>query len=516
MAVIGGKTDFTADVFDFFDTPRNEDNRIQESTKPRKATGNSGKEPQKPPKHDAFLAQKSKARSSRRSHSDSDSSHSSDSDVSDIETDSVASYKSADRVKNNRSSPGVVVKGETYSDDSFTDSSSAYSDESTDDEEDIIETERERFRQKNESKESKSNRPSDLQVHKTPVHEAESSKREAWSTGGIRKVEIHQPRSDMEDQGDSGTSVPNRSRPKSSKPRSRGINTSNERLFRERSKSGSDSEMTDVSPLPSPKHSPRSHNGHVNVQYDDVPNIKLQNKQLDLSVLMDAVQEIEREQQRNERLKINSRRVMFAPPKGKQTSEHGNFTYDQDRAKTIEKENQRLLKEIMKHVGPNKKKQHQRVAAEPFVQRLTPSAVNRKRDQRRIESENLQMLRRLQTTNSTRGMSRNEQLNDYKRTVLYGVPMAAVQPYEGSMGQRTRSLTSVFSSTTNSTMRSRKSRPGSAKSTTSTLRPGSAKSIGSLRPGSAKSVRSMCSTNRLGSAKSVDNRPVWNDRFCYS
>lgn len=514
MAVIGGKTDFTADVFDFFDTPRDEDNRIQENIKPRKSTGNSDREPQKPSKHDAFRAQKSKARNSRRSRGDSDSSHSSDSDISDIETDSVASYKSAERVKNDRSSPGVVVKGEAYSDDSFTDSSSAYSDESTDDEEDIIETERERFRQKNESKESKSNRPSDLQVHKTPVQEADT--REAWSNGGgIRKVEVRPPRSDMGDQNDQETHVPNRSRPKSSKPRNQGVNT-NERLFRERSKSGSDSEMTDVSPLSSPKQSPRSHNGHNHVQYDDVPNIKLENKQLDLSVLMDAVQEIEREQQRNERLKINSRRVMFAPPKGKQISEHGNFTYDQNRAKTIEKENQRLLKEIMKHVGPNKKKQIHKVPAEPYVQRLTPSAVNRKRDQRRIESENLQMLRRLQTTHSTRGMSRDEQLTDYKRTVLYGVPVAAVQPYEGTMGQRTRSLTSVFSSTTNSTMRSRRSRPGSAKSTASTLRPGSAKSIGSLRPGSAKSVRSICSTTRMGSAKSVDNRPAWNDRFSYT
>ncbi|XP_060073326.1 cilia- and flagella-associated protein 97-like [Ylistrum balloti] len=508
MAVIGGVTDFTADVFDFFDTPRNEDNHIQENTKPGKATGKPGKEPPKPPKHDVFRAQKNKARNSRRSHGNSDSSHSSDSDTSDIETDSVVSYKSAERVKNDRSSPAVVVKGETYSDDSFTDSSSAYSDESTDDEEDIIETERERFRQRNESKESKSNRPSDLQVHKTPVHETDSSK-EAWSSGGIHKVEIHPQRSDVEDEDDR---VSNRPRPKSSKPRSQG---NNERLFRERSKSGSDSEMTDVSPLPSPKHSPRSHNGHDNVQYDDVPNIKLENKQLDLSVLMDAVQEIEREQQRRERLKINSRRVMFAPPKARQTPEHGNFTYDQDRAKTIEKENQRLLKEIMKHVGP-KKKQPQRVAAEPFVQRLTPSAVNRKRDQRRIESENLQMLKRLQSTQSTRGMSRNEQLSDYKRTVLYGVPVAAVQPYEGTMGQRTRSLTSVFSSTTNSTMRSKRSRPGSAKSTTSTLRPGSAKSINSLRPGSAKSVRSMCSSNHLRSSKSVDTRPAWNDRFSYT
>ncbi|OWF53901.1 cilia- and flagella-associated protein 97-like [Mizuhopecten yessoensis] len=515
MAVVGGVTDFTADVFDFFDTPRNEDNRIQENTKPRKAAGNSGNEPQKSSKHDAFNAQKSKAQRSRRSHSDSDSSHSSDSDSSDIDTDSVGSYKRDNRAKNGKASPGVVVKGETYSDDSFTDSSSAYSDDSTDGEEDIIETERERFRQKNESKESKSNRPSDLQVHKTPVHEADSPSKEAWSTGGIRKVEIHPSRSDMEDEDDRGISVSNRSRPKSSKQRSRGISTSNERLFRERSKSGSDSEMTDVSPLPSPKHSPRSHNGHANVQYEDVPNIKLDNKQLDLSVLMDAVQEIEQEQQRRERLKLNSRRVMFAPPKAKLTSEHGNFTYDQSRTQTIEKENQRLLKEIMKHVGP-KKKQSQRVKAEPFIQRLTPSAVNRKREQRRIESDNMQMLRRLQTTQSTRGMSRDEQLTDYKRTVLYGVPVAAVQPYEGSMGQRTRSLTSVFSSTTGSTMHSKRSRPCSAKSTTSTLRPGSAKSINSLRPGSAKSVRSMCSSNRLGSAKSVVNRPVWNDRFSYA
>lgn len=398
MAVIGGVTDFTADVFDFFDTPRNEDNHIQEDTKTRKSPDKSGSVPQKPPKqHDAFHAQKSKEDSAlRRSRSDSDSSQSSDSDTSDIDTESVASCKSTEKqkVRNGKASPGVVVKGETYSDDGFTDSSSAYSDESTDDEEDIIETERERFRQKNESKEAKSNRPSDLQVHKIPVHEKESASKEAWSTGGIRKVEIRPPRPDMDDGDERDISVPTVTRPKSSKLRNRAANnTTNEHLLRERSKSGSDSEMTDVSPLPSPREcqSPKSHNGHVHVQYEDVPNIKLENKQLDLSVLMDAVQEIEREQQRQQRLKMNSRRVMFAPPKAKVTSDRGNFTYDQGRAKSIEKENQRLLKEIMRHVGPKKKQQQYQhvVASEPFGHRLTPSAVNRQRDQRRIESENL-------------------------------------------------------------------------------------------------------------------------------
>lgn len=170
------------------------------------------------------------------------------------------------------------------------------------------------------------------------------------------------------------------------------------------------SDITDVSPLDSPEGSPRTrrknrkHNGQTEkVQYKDTDStdhapadIKLETEEIDLSILMKCMADIDREKQ--ERLKANSRRVMFAPPAVSEKKK-GNYTFSDNRARMIEKENQRLLKQIMMqmHSGSNKRvddgvpkgPKKPKKATEPVVQRLTPSAVNRMREQRRIEAENM-------------------------------------------------------------------------------------------------------------------------------
>ena len=169
------------------------------------------------------------------------------------------------------------------------------------------------------------------------------------------------------------------------------------------------SDITDVSPLESPEISPRvvrkqfkNTSEKENGQYDDVQykspekeaDIKLESDEIDLSILMKCMADIDKEKQ--QRLKANTRRVMFAPPSSI-THDKGNqnFTFSMGRAKMIERENQRLLKQIMQHVGTGSGKQKSQtkpkklVHAEPVVPRLTPSAVNRMREQRRIEMENL-------------------------------------------------------------------------------------------------------------------------------
>lgn len=118
-----------------------------------------------------------------------------------------------------------------------------------------------------------------------------------------------------------------------------------------------------------------------------------------------------------------------------------------------------------------------------------------------------QFLQRLQHTRPTRGLSRTEQLTEYKHTLLHGVPIAAMHTSpvpNKTFGEGNITLGSTMGST------GRRSRPSSAKSNASTIRsrPGSAKSIASSvvsRPCSAKST-----------SRSVDNRPAWNDRFAFS
>lgn len=118
-----------------------------------------------------------------------------------------------------------------------------------------------------------------------------------------------------------------------------------------------------------------------------------------------------------------------------------------------------------------------------------------------------QFLQRLHHTRPTRGLSRTEQLKDYKHTLLHGVPIAAI--HRSPVPDNTYVTgNATLGSTIGST--GRRSRPSSAKSNASTIRsrPGSAKSIASSivsRPCSAKST-----------ARSADNRPAWNDRFSYS
>lgn len=204
-------------------------------------------------------------------------------------------------------------------------------------------------------------------------------------------------------------------RAKSAKDRNRKDN-GRKKALRSSSSYSNNSDITDVSPLESPEGSPRpsrnqnksrdegTKNGKSkNVQYSDSSSperdtnhsVNLESDQIDLSILMKCMADIDREKQ--ERLKTNSRRVMFAPPTVGEKSK-ANYTFTMSRAKMIEKENQRLLKQIMMQMNSGTAKKAQssaprqkgpKKAVEPVVQRLTPSAVNRMREQRRIEAENM-------------------------------------------------------------------------------------------------------------------------------
>lgn len=180
-------------------------------------------------------------------------------------------------------------------------------------------------------------------------------------------------------------------RPKSAKFRNRPKESS-----QKRSKSDSDSEITDVSPLNSPRSTPTKlqKQGQDKVQYSSSRTqsgdgeIQLESDKIDLKLLMDAVSEIDKQ----ERLKANSRRVMFAPPKTKGGGQGKNhYSFNKDRLSTIEKENERLLRQIMQHIGPKEKRQQPREVPRPVprIDRLTSSAVNRRREQSKIEQENL-------------------------------------------------------------------------------------------------------------------------------
>ena len=156
----------------------------------------------------------------------------------------------------------------------------------------------------------------------------------------------------------------------------------------------SDSDMTDVSPIESPRPN-ISRNGGVpkfspmtapEPHFDDEEldySEKSRKNALDLEILMKAVGELEKQK----RLKANSRRVMFAPMTLKK-SHKSNYTFDKDQTRDIERENQRLLKEIVQQVHASEKKKQNYRSSPASTYKLTASAINRDKEMRRIENEN--------------------------------------------------------------------------------------------------------------------------------
>lgn len=173
--------------------------------------------------------------------------------------------------------------------------------------------------------------------------------------------------------------------------------------------SDTESDVTDVSPLQSPKrrsnkyglftsgkppksparfedkwHKRSSDAGH-SVSSDTFDQSE---ERMNLNILMQAVQEMEKYRrddiEKNERI-AKSRRVLV--PK----SSRKNYSFSNDRVMTIDKENQRLMQKIVKYARDAKKttctpRKPSKKSAAP---KMTPSAVNRFKEQQRIERENL-------------------------------------------------------------------------------------------------------------------------------
>ena len=160
----------------------------------------------------------------------------------------------------------------------------------------------------------------------------------------------------------------------------------------------SDSDMTDVSPILSPRNG--SVNGHgkdVRVKYraikpvyqaveDSCRNITDggDSTALDLNILMKAVSELEKQK----RVKANTRRVMFEPLRAR-PMDKSNYTFSNDDTHRIDEENKRLLRQIVRQMHTTKERHPRATDLRIKQATLTASAVNRRREQQRIENENL-------------------------------------------------------------------------------------------------------------------------------
>uniref|UniRef100_A0A8C9VII8 Cilia- and flagella-associated protein 97 n=1 Tax=Scleropages formosus TaxID=113540 RepID=A0A8C9VII8_SCLFO len=107
-----------------------------------------------------------------------------------------------------------------------------------------------------------------------------------------------------------------------------------------------------------------------------------------------------------------------------------NYSFSNEEVRRIDRENQRLLRELSRPASRPKSMSGRgsgsgsvcssslRKPGSPPV-RLYHSALNRQREQQRIERENLALLKRLESVKPTAGMRRTEQLADYQRQARY-------------------------------------------------------------------------------------------------
>nr|XP_020457717.1 cilia- and flagella-associated protein 97 isoform X2 [Monopterus albus] len=183
----------------------------------------------------------------------------------------------------------------------------------------------------------------------------------------------------------------------------------------------SDDTATDVSPLSSPDISPLQ---SLDLEHTEGSQEAQQQKSVPSSGLSNIHQDEDSDQDVNESSLSSERqlgrRLILHCPGGRNIK---NYSFTNDDVQRIDRENQRLLHELSRlspgpSLGSAARKKTNMANNSPLV-RLSHSALNRQREQQRIERENLAFLKRLESVKPTPGLRRSEQLADYHRHAGY-------------------------------------------------------------------------------------------------
>ncbi|XP_077158361.1 cilia- and flagella-associated protein 97 [Paroedura picta] len=134
---------------------------------------------------------------------------------------------------------------------------------------------------------------------------------------------------------------------------------------------------------------------------------KVLHEAMDLNHLLKAFLQLEKKEQQ--------KLVLDQPAIGPRK----NYSFTNDEVRQIDQENQRLLKELTKHSGKPRSKSASLKKPSGPAPKLYHSAINRQKEQQRIDRENLAFLKRLEAVKPTVGMKRSEQLMDYQRQMSY-------------------------------------------------------------------------------------------------
>uniref|UniRef100_A0A2D4L452 Cilia- and flagella-associated protein 97 n=2 Tax=Micrurus paraensis TaxID=1970185 RepID=A0A2D4L452_9SAUR len=137
-----------------------------------------------------------------------------------------------------------------------------------------------------------------------------------------------------------------------------------------------------------------------------------------------------------------------------------NYSFTNDEVRQIDRENQRLLKELTKHSTKPRNKSASVKKPSGSAPKMYHSAINRQKEQQRIDRENLAFLKRLEAVKPTTGMKRSEQLTDYQRQMGYfrtaGTPRRGKSALNHQSPSRGTSRTSSHSASSTINRRSEK------------------------------------------------------------
>lgn len=186
----------------------------------------------------------------------------------------------------------------------------------------------------------------------------------------------------------------------------------------------SEDTVTDVSPLSSPDSS-RLQSLDLNHTETEDGTVKEQEQESMPSSGLSNVPQDDDSNQDVDEYSLGSEsqlgdRLVFHCPGGRNRK---NYSFTNDEVRRIDRENQRLLGQLSRlsqgsRPGSAAGQKRHRTSNSPLI-RLSHSALNRQREQQRIERENLAFLKRLETVKPTPGLKRSEQLADYQRHVGY-------------------------------------------------------------------------------------------------
>uniref|UniRef100_A0A8C5RKH1 Cilia- and flagella-associated protein 97 n=1 Tax=Laticauda laticaudata TaxID=8630 RepID=A0A8C5RKH1_LATLA len=165
----------------------------------------------------------------------------------------------------------------------------------------------------------------------------------------------------------------------------------------------SEDTVTDVTPLSTPDISPIQ-SFEVAASNDNKLKVK---RQQNVSQELYAFLQLEKKDQQELALNQSS------------LGSRKNYSFTNDEVRQIDRENQRLLKELTKHSTKPRNKSASMKKPSGSAPKMYHSAINRQKEQQRIDRENLAFLKRLEAVKPTTGMKRSEQLTDYQRQMGY-------------------------------------------------------------------------------------------------